>query len=226
MTEAALGRPAAVLLDAGGVLIAPDPAMIGPALEPFVPGATAGGMLRAHYAGMAAQDCAGLEDWDAYALGFVRCLGSSHSAEAAAAAAFLRIFSAWIWRYPYPEGVKALWLLHQRGARLGVVSNAEGQVEGVLRNLCICQVGRGGGVPVEVVVDSKVVGVSKPDPAIFDHALGAMGVDPGDLVYVGDSIRNDVEGALAAGITPLLLDPHDDRPSAPCRRVRSLLELV
>ena len=40
--------------------------------------------------------------------------------------------------------------------------NASGQIEGVLRRMAVCQVGDGAGAPVRCVVDSHVVGVSKP----------------------------------------------------------------
>ena len=48
----------------------------------------------------------------------------------------------------------------------------------------------------------------KPDPAIFTHALDLLGLDPSEAIaYVGDTIYNDVRGAEAAGLTPLLHDP-------------------
>ena len=53
---------------------------------------------------------------------------------------------------------------------MGVVSNASGQIEAVLARET-CQVGDGPHVAMRVIVDSDVVGVAKPDPAIFDHAL-------------------------------------------------------
>ena len=56
---------------------------------------------------------------------------------------------------------------------MGVVSNASGQIEAMLRR-GIAQVGPGDHVDMRVIVDSHVVGVAKPDPAIFDHALPAF----------------------------------------------------
>ena len=57
------------------------------------------------------------------------------------------------------------------------------------------------------IVDSTVVGVSKPDPRIFDIALDAMGVAPEDAWYAGDTPAFDVVGARAAGLRPFLVDP-------------------
>jgi putative hydrolase of the HAD superfamily len=50
------------------------------------------------------------------------------------------------------------------------------------------------------VVVSGEVGVGKPDPAIFAHALDALGADAADAVMVGNSLDHDVAGARAAGM--------------------------
>jgi len=54
-----------------------------------------------------------------------------------------------------------------------------------------------------IIVSAKV-GFRKPDPRIFDQALSATQLDPHQVVYVGDS-SEDIEGALAAGMTPILI---------------------
>ena len=56
----------------------------------------------------------------------------------------------------------------------------------------------------DAVVISGEVGVKKPDPAIFSFALAATGLQPGEVAFVGDS-EEDVCGALAAGISPILI---------------------
>jgi len=78
----------------------------------------------------------------------------------------------------------------------------------------------------DVVVDSALVGVEKPDPAIFRPALEALGVTAAEAVYVGDLYEVDVVGARAAGLEAVLLAPDGDRQSAPCRAVPSLSALV
>ncbi len=50
------------------------------------------------------------------------------------------------------------------------------------------------------VVVSGEVGVGKPDPAIFRHALDELGCEAGHAVMVGDSLTRDVRGALDAGL--------------------------
>jgi putative hydrolase of the HAD superfamily len=63
----------------------------------------------------------------------------------------------------------------------------------------------------DVVVVSGELGSAKPDPAVYAHALSALGVEPADAVMVGDNLRNDVDGALAAGLGAVWLN-RDGRP--------------
>ena len=51
----------------------------------------------------------------------------------------------------------------------------------------------------ETVVVCEEVGALKPDPAVFAHATEQAGVEPDEVLYVGDSYRSDVEGARRAG---------------------------
>jgi len=51
----------------------------------------------------------------------------------------------------------------------------------------------------EAVVVCEEVGALKPDPVVFEHATERAGVEPEDVLYVGDSYRSDVEGAQRAG---------------------------
>lgn len=121
-----------------------------------------------------------------------------------------------LWRRPIAGTREVLAHLRARGCRMAVVSNAEGQVEGDL-------VDAGFGPFLETVVDSHLVGVAKPDPRIFSIALERMGVGPDDCVYVGDVPAFDVDGARAAGIPPILVDPwdiHGDQDGVP--RLRAL----
>ena len=62
------------------------------------------------------------------------------------------------------------------------------------------------------VIDSSVVGFTKPDPRIFALALERLGVDAADALMVGDSPSADVDGALAVGIRAALIDPYDFYP--------------
>ncbi len=164
--------------------------------------------------------------WDIYRRAYVAAAGVQTEHEAEAANAMRKLFSPYYWRFPLLESVAALSQLHYRRVPIGVVSNASGQIEQTLANLCICQVGPGAGVPVSIVTDSAVIGFAKPDPRIFREAIAELNLDPGRIAYVGDSYVTDVGGARAAGLVPLLYDPFDDHAGYDCERVRSLHEVL
>jgi putative hydrolase of the HAD superfamily len=52
----------------------------------------------------------------------------------------------------------------------------------------------------DAIVVSGDLGAGKPDPAMFAHALQALGAEPRDAVMVGDNLEKDIDGALAAGL--------------------------
>ena len=54
---------------------------------------------------------------------------------------------------------------------------------------------------LDVMVFSEEVGVSKPQPEIFLHALRELGVDPAHALFVGDRLETDVQGAANVGMT-------------------------
>jgi putative hydrolase of the HAD superfamily len=229
----------AILFDAGGVLLLPAPEQTGALLEPF--GATTDDptLLRAHFVAVHAMDLAREHgdhaDWPAYHRAYVRAAGVPQDQEDAAVAEFGAQFSHHFWRRPLDGAAEALSALVERGIPIGIVSNAGGQVQGDLAELGICGLDTPGAAKVVCVVDSHVVGVSKPDPAIFRPALEALGL-PGSprIGYVGDTVFYDVRVAVAAGLSPLLHDPYgihraDPHPSGPHRLLPdldSLLELV
>ena len=224
-----MSRFGAVWLDAGGVLVLPDPTVLAPLLQYYGGSPDIEHHRRAHYAGMAAKSAQGAEerDWRQYDLAYVRAVGVPSRLLDEAAETLGRVRIAHLWRWPIPESMAALRQLASSGMPLGVVSNASGQVERSLLLSGVCQVGHGAGVEVRCVIDSHVVGVAKPDPAIFDFAAAHFeGVDRRRIAYVGDSVMMDVGGATAAGLHPILIDPYDDHPDAAFQRVRALWELL
>lgn len=219
----------AVLLDLGGVFYLPDHERVLAALAGLDLAIERERLDEAHYRGIAALDDFRDGDrsvWHAYNRAYAQMCGVPPDEVADVAEVLLAEFDAGgAWTRVIPGSVDALRALHDLGVGLAVVSNADGTVEEQLLLDEICQVGPGPGVPVEVILDSSVVGVSKPDPAIFRLALDALGVDATHAIHVGDTPSADVEGAWAAGVTPVLVDPYDLHPSVECAHVASLAEV-
>jgi HAD superfamily hydrolase (TIGR01509 family) len=80
----------------------------------------------------------------------------------------------------------------------------------------------------DAAVDSMVMGVEKPHPAIFHAACKTLGIAPERACFVGDGPINDMLGAWSAGIGRCLLyDPHDIRPEVPdAMRIRRLSDVI
>ncbi len=99
----------------------------------------------------------------------------------------------------YPESLAALQDLRALGFRLGVISNFDSRLHDVLANLGVDSC-------FEQVFLSWEIGVAKPDARIFSSALKAMGVAPSRAAHVGDSVAEDIEGALRAAMHAVLID--------------------
>jgi putative hydrolase of the HAD superfamily len=210
------GEVDAVFLDVGGVLHLPSPAIVGEALrrvgleEPFDPVV----LDRAHYAGAKALEVWPVGDvrvglWAAYERAYATEVGVPEERLDEAIAELDAAFAQdGVWSRPAPGSMDGLRALADTGVTLAIVSNSDGTLEERLRAEGICQVGPGNGVPMTIVIDSDVVGVAKPDPAIFTIALEACGVAPERALHIGDTVGADVDGALAAGVRPVHLDPY------------------
>lgn len=115
----------------------------------------------------------------------------------ATAELFHRFGTASAWEV-YPEVPGVLAALARRGVRLGVVSNWDHRLPGLLADLGIASF-------FGTLTYSGKVGVEKPDRRIFRHALAELGADPAAALHVGDGRLEDVEGAVAAGMRALHL---------------------
>ncbi len=85
----------------------------------------------------------------------------------------------------------------------------------------------------DAVVVSGEIGVSKPEPFVFAHAIKELGVKKENVWHVGDSLKTDVMGALGAGLTAVWLNragvrrkENDPRPHHEIRSLRELAQLV
>jgi putative hydrolase of the HAD superfamily len=100
---------------------------------------------------------------------------------------------------PFPDAAPALRELRARGLRLVVASNWDCSLPEVLERTGLAPL-------VDAVVTSAEAGARKPDPALFEVALAAAGCAASEALHAGDSLENDVAGASAAGIRPVLVD--------------------
>ncbi|MEP6296028.1 MAG: HAD family hydrolase, partial [Ilumatobacter sp.] len=195
----------AVIFDAGGVLVLPDPTVLAPLLAYFGGDTDIEAHRRAHYAGMKAKSDVAADEatWGGYDDAYVSSIGVPRSERAEAADVLGRTRYHHTWRWVIPESRAALERLAGAGVPMGVVSNASGQIASMLAR-GVAQVGAGEHVEMRVIVDSHVVGVAKPDPAIFDHALPAFAeFEPDRIAYVGDSVTMDIAASVAAGLHPI-----------------------
>ena len=77
------------------------------------------------------------------------------------------------------------------------------------------------------VIISEVVGVNKPDKAIFEHALNLAGAKKAESLMIGDSLEADVYGALNFGIDAVYFNPNRlDKPADVLVQITSLKELT
>ena len=102
--------------------------------------------------------------------------------------------------------------------RIGVISNADGKIEDVLKRCGIADC-------LLTITDSGIVGHEKPHPAIFSAALQQMDAKPEESLYVGDMYSVDYVGATHAGMKAILMDVSGAYRENRWPRVESMQEL-
>jgi putative hydrolase of the HAD superfamily len=130
-------------------------------------------------------------------------------------AVFDRFADADTWRL-YDDVVPALEALARRGVKLGVISNWDDRLRPLLAALNLTRF-------FTNIVVSCEAGATKPDARLFARAARELGVAPGELLHVGDSLVCDVRGATAAGCDGRQIVRHG--PQADTRQIGSLLEI-
>jgi putative hydrolase of the HAD superfamily len=124
-----------------------------------------------------------------------------------------------LWRVAAPGAADVLPALRAQGLRLGVVSNADGRVAGLLAAAGLAP-------HLDTIVDSHFEGVEKPHPALFRRGLERLGVRAERTCYVGDIHAIDVLGARRAGIAPVLVDPVGAYAEPDCPVITQLSDLL
>ena len=122
----------------------------------------------------------------------------------------------------YPEVRSVLSALRDNGWRIGVLSDAD--TADLTANVARHR------LELDAIVCSEELLCYKPHRTCFEAICDALGVVPGDAVFVGDSPVTDIEGSRRAGLTPVWINRrHLDWPAefnAPATTIESLDELV
>jgi putative hydrolase of the HAD superfamily len=122
-------------------------------------------------------------------------------------------------RVLFSDVLPAFDALSGRGLALGLVSNVDKDIQPLLEKLGLMSY-------LKVVLTSRDVGATKPEPRIFTEAVRQAGVGARDSLYVGDQYEIDVLGARRAGLEGLLLDRYGSSPGIPAiEKIKSLEEL-
>jgi putative hydrolase of the HAD superfamily len=118
----------------------------------------------------------------------------------------------------FADARPALVAARARGLSVVVASNWDVALHDVLGRLALAPL-------LDGIVTSAEVGARKPEPAVFERALEIAGAPPHAAIHVGDSVEDDVVGALAAGIEPVLLSRDGRMPPPGVPAIASLDEL-
>jgi len=120
-----------------------------------------------------------------------------------------------LWEFVPPDVVPALERLRRTVPKLVVVSNSNGVLHRMFERIGLARY-------FDVICDSRVEQVEKPDPRYFRIALERSGSRPESTLMVGDLYHVDVIGARNAGLDAILLDPGGLYEGVDCERAASL----
>jgi putative hydrolase of the HAD superfamily len=109
--------------------------------------------------------------------------------------------------------------LHSRGLKLAIASNFDTRLRPVLEGFAKSRY-------LDQIVISSEVGWRKPAPQFFEELARRMQCQPAEILFVGDHLNNDYEGAQAAGLRAVLLDPAGKQLGSPWRRISTLSDLL
>ena len=119
----------------------------------------------------------------------------------------------------YQDVIPCLKNLKNRNLKIGLISNADKDMSELFNKT-------GLDAYLETVVISQDVGVTKPNPIIFQAALEKSGLAAKEVLYIGDQYQVDYIGAMNVGLNPILLDRRNCYIDlSDCRRITGLDEL-
>jgi putative hydrolase of the HAD superfamily len=118
-----------------------------------------------------------------------------------------------------PDAAEVIVKLRDRGLLVGLGSNYDSRLWSVLEGFPELAPLR------DRVVISATVGFRKPAAQFFKEVVRVSGCEPGQVLFVGDDIENDYNGASAAGLNAVLLDDRDGN-AGQVKRIKRLAELT
>jgi putative hydrolase of the HAD superfamily len=137
------------------------------------------------------------EIWIAFTIRIIEGMGGAGGDARSAAVEMVR---AWEHSHNfelYDDVLPVLEELRRQGLKLGLVSNTARDLDHFVVHH---------GLDVDAVVSSGHFGKTKPHASIFEFVLERLAVPPALAVMVGDSVDDDIDGALALGMRAFLLD--------------------
>jgi putative hydrolase of the HAD superfamily len=219
----------AVFLDAGGVIVLPHRRLVTEALAGVGIHVDPASVSGAHYRAvwMLDHDRVLWGAPNAYLRALCDALGVSERHLSVAVTALSQLADRGrsgeiLWSEATPHALRTIAALGRAAIKVLVVTNSDGHAAENLRDAGICQTTPGAGVTVTDVIDSTVVGSAKPDAGIFHAALRRAQANHTSAVHVGDMLHADIDGARAAGIVPIHLDPDRACRGRDHRHIRSL----
>jgi putative hydrolase of the HAD superfamily len=105
--------------------------------------------------------------------------------------------------FPYPFTVDVLEDLNKKGYRMGVISNWDNSARTILEKHRLDRF-------FEHIIISSEVGSEKPDVRIFQKAMQAASVDPGECIYVGDNYYDDAVGSRKVGMETIIINRYGE----------------
>ena len=157
-----------------------------------------------------------------------RLIGHTPTAEGLAAATRIRLAFTRSYLEPRGDTLATLAAIRESGRKLGLVSDCSIEVPTLWGETAFAPL-------FDMTVFSSQMGTKKPDPRMYLAACEGLGVPPEACLYVGDGSSQELTGAAAVGMHPVLIRmAHEENPDAfrpgeeswPGPRIRTLAEVI
>ncbi len=155
------------------------------------------------------------ELWITFTEDIVRGMGGDATGARACAADMVMRWEIHEYFHLYDDALPVLASLREHRLSIGLISNGQRDLEEFALHHKL---------QVDCAVGSKAHGRTKPHASIFERALSTLGVSVTEAVMVGDSVKDDIEGARALGMRAILVD-RDDLFPAESDRITDLFQL-